>query len=153
VASGEVVVSTSDLLFQVAHFLRKELNRTATIGADHVVMAAAVVLMFLAGYAVVEGDLAGQAALAQKLQGAVHGGVADASVFLLYEAVEFIRGKVVAGLEKRAQDGIALRGLLQPNSLQMAMKNVLSLADHLAGNRGLVIDAILQHGGKNCHSG
>jgi hypothetical protein len=29
----------------------------------------------------------------------------------------------------------------------MAVKNVLGFADHLAGDGGLIIDALLQHGG------
>jgi hypothetical protein len=29
----------------------------------------------------------------------------------------------------------------------VAMQDLLGLADHLAGNRGLIIDALLQHGG------
>jgi hypothetical protein len=31
----------------------------------------------------------------------------------------------------------------------MAMKDLLGFADHLAGDGGLIIDALLQHGGWN----
>ena len=70
VARGEVVVSASDLLLELADFLRKEFDGAAAFGADHVVMAAAVVLMLVAGNAVVEGDLTGESALGEKISSA-----------------------------------------------------------------------------------
>jgi hypothetical protein len=146
VTSSEVVVFAADLLLEASYFLRKEFDRTATTGADHVVMAAAVVLVLVAGDAVVEGDFAGQAAFGQQLQGAVDGGVADAGVSFLYEAMQFIRGKMVAGFEEGAKNGVALRRLLQADALEMPVKDLLGFADHLAGDGGLIIDALLQHG-------
>jgi hypothetical protein len=62
VAGGDVVVFAADLLLQLADFRGKKFDRTAALRADHVVVAAAVVLMLVAGDAVVEGDFAGQAA-------------------------------------------------------------------------------------------
>src|ERR1039458_7266657 len=41
---GEVVVSASDFLLELADFLGEEFDGTAAVGADHVVMAAPVVL-------------------------------------------------------------------------------------------------------------
>jgi hypothetical protein len=92
VPRGEVVVLTADCLLELADFLRKELDRAAAIGANHVVMAAAVVLVLVARDAVVESNFAGQAALRKQLQGTVDGGVADASVFFLHQAMEFVSG-------------------------------------------------------------
>jgi hypothetical protein len=65
VTSSEVVVFAANLLFEAAYFLRKEFDGTAAAGADHVVMAAAVVLVLVAGNAVMEGDFAGQSAFGQ----------------------------------------------------------------------------------------
>jgi hypothetical protein len=59
---------------------------------------------------------------------------------------------MVAGFEKAAKDGVALSRLFQPDALQMAMKNVLGFADHLAGDGGLIIDTLLQHSGRNNRS-
>ena len=146
--SGEVVVFAANFLLEPADFLGKEFDRTATAGADHVVMAAAVVLVLVARDAVVEGDFAGQATLGQQLQCAVNGGVADPGVFFLDEAVKFIGGKMVAGFEESAENGVALRRLLQADTLEMAVKDLLGFANHLAGDGGLIIDAILQHGGE-----
>ncbi len=56
---GCVVMSASDLLLQLLHFPGKEFHRTAAFGADHVVMAPPVVLMLIAGNAIVESDFAG----------------------------------------------------------------------------------------------
>jgi hypothetical protein len=53
---------------------------------------------------------------------------------------------MVAGLEKGAENRIALAGLLQPDALEMAVQDVLSFANHLTRDRGLIIDALLQHG-------
>src|SRR5579863_7084924 len=109
------------------------------------VMAAAVVLMLVASDAIVEGDFAGQAALGEQFERAVDGGVADAGILLLHQAMQLIGGKVIAGFEKGAEDGIALRGLLEADALEMLVKNTLSFPDHLQGDGGLVINALLQH--------
>ena len=146
---GEIAVFAADLLLELTNFLGKEFDGAAAIGADHVVVAATVVLVLVAGNAVVEGDFAGQAALRQQLQRAVDGGVADAGVFFLHQTMEFVGGEMVAGFQEGMQNGVALRRLLQANGLQVAMKNLLGFADHLAGDGGLIIDALLQHGGWN----
>jgi hypothetical protein len=67
----------ADLLLQFANFGREELDRTAAFGAHHVMMAAPVVLVLIARNSVEERDFAGQAALGQKLEGAIDGGKAD----------------------------------------------------------------------------
>jgi hypothetical protein len=149
VAGREVVILAADFLLELADFLGKEFDRTAAVGADHVMMAAAIVLVLVAGDAVMEGDFAGQAALCQQFESAVDGGVADAGVFFLHQAVKFVGGEMVAGFEKGMQDYVALRGLLESDALQMAVQYFLGLADHLAGDGGLIIDALLQHGGWN----
>jgi hypothetical protein len=145
VASGDVVVFVSDFLFELADLLGKKFDRTATAGANHVVMAAPVVLVLVAGNAVVERNFTGQAALGQHFQSAVDGGVADARVFFLHQAVKLVGGKMVAGLEEGVENHVALRGLLQANTLQMAVQDLLGFANHLAGDGGLIIDAFLQH--------
>jgi hypothetical protein len=60
---------------------------------------------------------------------------------------------MVASLKKRPEDRVSLRGLLESNVLQMTVKDVLSFAYHLAGDGGLIIDALLQHGKANWRSG
>jgi len=110
-------------------------------------MAAAVVLMFVTGDAVVEGDLAGQSALGQQLESAVDGGVADAGIFFLNEAVKFVGREMVARFEKRAQDGVALRRLFEADALEVLVENLLGLAHHLTRDGGLVVDSLLQHEG------
>jgi len=149
VAGGEVVIAASDFLFEYPDFLRKKFYRAAALGADHVVMAAAVVLVLEARNAIVKGDFAGQSAFGEQFQRAIDSGIADAGVFFLHEAVQFIGGKMVAGFEEGTQDGVALLGLLQPDIFQMAVQDLLSLADHLSRDGGLIIDSLLQHGGSN----
>ncbi len=89
-----------------------------------------------------KGNFAGQSALGQQLESTVDGCVADAGVFLLDEAVQFVGGEVVAGFEEGAQDGIALSGLLEADALEVAVEDVLGFAHHLAGDGGLVVDAL-----------
>ena len=146
VASGEVMVFATDLLLELTDFPGKELDGAATVGTDHVVMAAPVVLVFVTGNAVVEGDLAGQAALRQQFQRAVDRCVADAGIFFLDQAVEFVGREVVAGFQESVQNGVTLRRLFQANGLEVAVKDLLGFADHLAGDGGLIIDTLLQHG-------
>jgi hypothetical protein len=148
-ARSQVTVFSPNFLFQMAHFLGEKLHRTAALGANHVVMAAPVVLVLIAGDAVMECDFAGQSALGQQFQRSVDSGVSNAFVFFLNQPMEFIGRKMIARLQKCPQDRVALRCLLQAHALQMPMQNILSLSHHLARNRGLIIDAILQHGGLN----
>jgi hypothetical protein len=147
VTGGEIVIFAADLLLELANFLREKFDRAAAIRANHVVMAAAIVLVLVTGNAVVKGDFAGQATLCQQFQGAVDRGVADAGIFFLDEAVEFVGGKMIAGFQERAQDRVALLRLLEADALQMLVKYFLGLADHLAGQGRLIIDALLEHGG------
>ena len=139
------VIFAADFLLQLIDFGGEKLNRTSAIGAHHVVMATPVVLMFVAGDAIVESDFAGQTALGQELKSAVDGGVSDAGVFLLDQTMEFVGREVVASLKKSTQDSVALGGLFKANAFQMAVKNLLRLADHLAGKSGLIVDALLEH--------
>ena len=145
VAGCHVSVFAPDLLFELAHFRRKEFNGTAAGCAHHVMMAAAVVLVLITSDSVVKSNLAGQAAFGQQLEGAIHGRISDARVLFLHQAVEFVGGKMIAGIEEGAQDGIALSGLLQAHSLEVAMKNFFGLANHLTGKAGLIVNAFLQH--------
>src|SRR5437660_8814298 len=83
----DVAISAANFLLQFVDLLRKELDRTAALGANHVVMTAAIVLMLVAGNAVVKGHLAGQAALRQQLQRSIHGGVADPRILFLHQTM------------------------------------------------------------------
>ena len=135
----------ANFLLQLLYFAGEEFHRTTALGTDHVMMAAPVVLVLIARDAVMELDLAGQSAFGEKFQRAVNGGIPNAGVLLLNQAMKFVGGEMVAGLKKRAQDGVALRCLLQANAFEMAVENLLRFAHHLARDRRLVIDALLQH--------
>jgi hypothetical protein len=110
-------------------------------------MAATVVLMLVTGDTIVKRNFAGQAAFCQKLQRSIDRCVADASILLLYQAMKFVSGEMVARFQKGPQNRIALFGLLQPHRLEVAVEDVFRLAYHLAGKAGLIIDPLLQHGG------
>ena len=146
VSCGLVIVLAPDLLFQVIDFGREKLHGTAAFSTHHVVMAAAVVLMFVAGNSVVEGDLAGQSAFCQQFERPVHGRKPDPRVFSLHQAEKFIGRKMLPRFQEGSQDGVPLLGVLQADALQVPMQNLLRLANHLARDAGLVVNALLQAG-------
>ncbi len=146
-AGGGVVVSAAYFLLQLIHFSGKEFDRAAALGANHVVMAAPVVLVLVTGNAVVEGYFAGEPGFGQQLESPIDGGVADAGIFLLDKAVQFVGGEVVAGLEESAQYCVALGRLLEAYTLEVTVEDILGFAHHLARDGRLIIDALLQHEG------
>lgn len=145
VARGVKVVFAPDLFFQLDYFGREEFHGSAAIRADHVMMAAAVELVFIAGHAVWEWNSAGQAALRQQLECAIDGGKADLCVLFSDQPEKLVCGKMVTGLKKGAQDGIALVCVLQAHAFKMAVKNFLCFAHGFARRRRMIINPSLQH--------
>src|ERR1700756_260010 len=131
-AGGHKAVLLADLLCQVVNFGGEKLHRTATLRADHVMMATPVVLVLITGNAVVEGNLTRQPTFGQKLQRSVNGREPHSRIFFSHQPVQLVGGKMFTSLKKRAQDRIALRGMLQAHALQVPMKNLLGLPNHLA---------------------
>src|SRR5947209_12603890 len=108
-------------------------------------VAAAVELMLIAGHAVRKRDGAGQPALPQQFERAIDRGEADLRVFLAHQAEKLVSGKMVAGLQEGAQDSVTLVSVLQPDALQVPVKNVLGLTHGFARGRRMVVDPSLQH--------
>jgi len=142
-----IVIAATDLLLKPFDLARKELDRTATIRANHMMVATPVVLMFVAGDAIMKGDFAGQATLGQQLECAVNSRVTDPGVFFLDQPMQLVCREMLARFQKRSQDRVALRRLLQANTFQMLVQDALSLAHHFGRDRRLVIDAFLEHAG------
>jgi hypothetical protein len=139
------MVLAADLLLQPANLGREELDGAAASGANHVVVAAAVVLVLEAGDTVMKGNLARQAAGSQQLEGTINRRDADVGVLLLYQTVQFVRGKVVPGLKKSAQDGVPLVRQLKAHSLKMAVKDIFGFSHRLTRDDGMVVDALCEH--------
>ena len=108
------------------------------------VVAAAVVLMFVTGHAVVESHFAGKAAFGQQLQRAVHRRKADPRIAALHQLMQLLGREVVVGFQKRPQDRIALSGVFQSDALQVAVEILLGLADRLVREFDMVINAFWQ---------
>ena len=142
------MVFASDLLLDFSDFLREKFDRRAALRAHHVVMTAAVVLMFVARDAVVKGDFAGQAATRQKFQRPVNGGEADARIGFLDQSMQFVGRKMFPSFQKGPQNSATLFRLLEPDALEVPMKDVLGFADVLLRNGRLIVDSFLQHGGR-----
>jgi len=131
-----------DLLLDFPHLGRKEFHGRAALCADHVVMAAALVLVLVAGDAVVKSDFAGEAALGEKLERAINGGESDARVLFLDQPVQFVGGEMLAGFKECAQDGIALSGLLQADAAKMLQEDGFGFAKVFPRNGALIVDAL-----------
>jgi hypothetical protein len=144
-SSGYKVVFTSDLLFELSHFRRKKFHRRAAFRAHHVVMAAPIVLVFVARNAVMKRNFAGQSTIGQEFERPVNGGESDMRVFFLDELAEFVGREMLARLEERPQNGAALFSLLQPDAPQMPQENPLGLAHVLRRDAGLIVNSFLQH--------
>jgi len=148
VAGGDVVVLVSDLLLGLSHFFREKLDRSAALSADHMVMAAAIVLMFVTRDAVVKSDFAGQAATGQELQRSIDSGNADAWVGFFHQPVQFVDRKMFTRFEECPQDCAALFGLLQADAFEMPKENSFRFADVLARDGRLIVNSLLQHVGR-----
>ena len=134
VARRQVVVLAPDFLLQFADLGREEFDRATALGADHVMVIAAVVLVLIPRHTVMKCDLTGQTALGQQLQGPIHGGEADPGVFLFHEAMELVRGEVISRLEEGAENRVALLSMLQTYTAEVLVEDVLGLAHILARN-------------------
>ncbi len=144
-ASRPIIEFAANFLLQTIDFRRKELDRTAASGTNHVVVTAAVVLMLKSRFAIVELYLTGQTAFGEELQCPIDSGHPNPSIASLNQAVQLVSGKMVASLQKRLQDGIALVRLLESYPLQMLTEDILSLAQHLGGDHGMVVDTFVRH--------
>ena len=108
-------------------------------------MTATIVLMLESCNAVVKSNFAGESTLREQLQSAVHRREADACILLPDQPVQFISGKVLASLQERAQNSVVLLGVLQAHVLKVPMQDFFGLSNHLARDRRLIVDTLLQH--------
>jgi len=141
------MVPASDLLLELSHFLGEKLDRRSALSTHHVMMAAAIVLVFITGDAIMKGNFAGKPATGQKLQRSVDRSETNARVGFLNQPVELINRKMFACFEKGPKNGAALFGLLQADAFEMLMKNALGFADVLPRDSQLIVDSLLQHVG------
>lgn len=140
------VVFAADLFFQFAYLRGEKLNRSATLSADHVMVAAAIKLVLVAGHSIREWDGAGQPAFGQKLKRTVYRGKSDLGVFFPYQTEKLVGRKMIAGFQERTQDRVALIGMLQTYTFQVLIKNILGLPHGLARWRSMIVDTSLEHG-------
>lgn len=71
VPRGDVAIPTAHILLNAFNLRREELHGAATLGANHVVMAATVVLVLVTRNPIMELDRTGKPTIGEKLQGAV----------------------------------------------------------------------------------
>src|SRR6185437_2924049 len=108
-------------------------------------VAAPVELVLKPGGPIRKRNHAGQTTFSQQLQRAIDSGEPDLGIFLAYQAEEFVSGKMIARLQKSAQDRVPLVSVLQPNTLQVAIENLLRFAHGFARWRSMIVNPSLQH--------
>jgi len=143
VAGGNVTVLASDLPLDFSDFLREKFNRGAALGTHHVVMTAAVVLVFVTRDAVVESDFAGQAATRQQLQRPVDGSETDARIGFLDQSVQFVSREMFTSFKEGPQNRAALFGLFESDAFEMLQENSFSFAHVLSRDGWLIVDSFL----------
>ena len=122
------MVFAADFRFKTIHFRREEFDRASAGSTDHVMVAAAIVLMLVASDAIVKCNFACQSTLSQQLQGTIDCREANTRISLAYELVELLGGEMFVGLEEGEQDRVALLRPLEADALQVLMKALLRLA-------------------------
>ena len=145
VARGVKMVFAPNLFFQLVDFRREKLDGRIALRTDHVMVVAAIELVLIARHAVRKRNGAGQAALRQQFERAVNRGEADLGVFLAHKAEKFVGGEMVARFKKSAQDGVALVSTLQPDALQVLIKDFLGFTHGRARRRRMIVNPCLQH--------
>src|SRR5579859_3977713 len=108
-------------------------------------MTAPVKLVLVARDAVMKSHFTGQTTLGQQFQCAIDGGETNFRVLLADQAEQLVGGKMVACLQKGAQNRVALLRMLKANALEVPEKKVLGLAHGFAGGRCVIVNASLQH--------
>src|SRR6476660_607283 len=117
----------TNFMLDTLYFVGEEFHRAAAFGANHVMVIAAIVLMFVARNTVVEGHFAGQTALRKQLECAIDSSESDAFIFLADQPIKLIGREVVTRVEEGAQNGIALAGVFQPDTTQVVVEDPLGL--------------------------
>ena len=144
-AGGIEMILAANLFFELGYFRGEELDGDATVSAYHMMMAVPVKLVLIAGHTIMKSYFTGQTAFGQQFQGTVDRSEANFGIFLPRETEKFISRKMIAGLKKGAQNGVALLGMLQANALKMPVKDLLGLAHVLTRRRSMVVNPSLQH--------
>ena len=146
VAGREVMVPAANFPLDLSDLLREKFDGSAAIRAHHMVMTAAIVLMFITRDAVMKRDFTGQAATSQKLQRPIDSGEADTRIGFFDQAVQFVDGKMFTSFKEGSEDCVSLSGLFQANTAEMLKKNAFRFAHAFPRDCRLIVDSLLQHG-------
>lgn len=90
VSGRKIVVFPPDFLLQAINLRGEKFDRSAALGANHVMVAAAVILMLVAGDAVMKSHFACEPALGQNLESAIDRGKAYPGISFLHQAVKLV---------------------------------------------------------------
>ena len=148
VTGGNVAVLAADFLLDLSNLLREKFDRGAALGTNHVVMTAAIVLVFVARYAVMKSHFAGQSTTRQQLQRPIDSSEADARIGFFDQPMQFVDGEMFARFQESPKNRAALSSLLQADALKMLQENAFRFADVFPRDNFLIVDSFLQHVGR-----
>jgi hypothetical protein len=135
-----------DLILELLDAGVLELRDAAARGADQVVVMIVVVVgELVAGEAVAEPALGGDAALGEELQRAVHRGVADASIARAHRRQQIFDRNVRRSLEERVDDEASLRGAAQLLLRHVALEALAQAAPGILADAALVVNVGSSH--------
>jgi hypothetical protein len=134
-----------NVFLKLACFRGKELHGRSTVCTYHVMVAATIELVLVTRHAIMKCHLAGQPAFGQQLERAIHGGKADLGVLLPHQPKKLVSGKMVAGIQEGAQDGVSLLGMLQPHALEVLEENFLGFTHGFPRGWRMIVNSLLQH--------
>lgn len=115
------------LILQSLDLGRVELDHTAAVSADHVVVMLMVIVMFVIGLVVAKTDLTGKARVGQQLERSIDRSLTDVWIQPLDQLIKVFAGQMLLGTQKRLEDKIALGGTTKTGALQMLEKHFLFL--------------------------
>lgn len=114
---------------------REELYGIAACRADHMVMVAAIHMMFEPGHAIAKLNLCRQATLDKNFERPIDGSVADGRFLSFDQVMQFFRSKVITGCKEDSQNCVTLRTSLEPKLRQMLVQNLLCGCDVIENAR------------------
>ncbi len=145
VVSGKVVILPPDAPLQPVDLGREELDRSAAAGADHVMVAPAIVAMLEAGDAVGEIHFGGQTTLHQQFEGAIDGGNADGRIVLADTPVQLLDGQVLTRGQKNPKNRVALSRVFQSHASQVLVEDLCGFTEASSRDGTPIVDAPVKH--------
>jgi hypothetical protein len=105
----------------------KELDDLAAFGTDHVIVVLVFVVVLVMRTAIAKTHFARKSSFREKFEGTIDGGLTDARVLFLHQAVKVFVGEMLFSSKKNIQNQVSLGGALESLLLNVFEENFLFL--------------------------